>query len=302
MNKRNDFICIGAVHTDYILKLKSNYFKNRTNPIYQEEHIGGVSYNIAKILAFLNENIDLYSLNCNTKQKKEINSHGIKFVPLNRKIIERHYTSILDKNGKMILGLANMDIYEKDYKYQIGKFANLKNKKIILDLNFSSKLIKNIINTCSKKNYICVCGTSAHKVYKITNLLNKIDTLILNKQESLTLTNQKKIKDSLKYLIKKNKKLNIIITNGKNIVNAYINKTHYASKPPYTIIKNENGAGDTLSAFFNYFFFKSIDQLDSLNKAISAGSLQASGYINYKKEYLQKLNRLSKSIRYKINN
>ena len=30
MNKRNDFLCIGAVHSDYILKIKSNYYKNRT--------------------------------------------------------------------------------------------------------------------------------------------------------------------------------------------------------------------------------------------------------------------------------
>ena len=27
MNKRNDFICIGAVHSDYILRLKQNYLK-----------------------------------------------------------------------------------------------------------------------------------------------------------------------------------------------------------------------------------------------------------------------------------
>ena len=43
MNKRNNFICIGAVHSDYILKLKQNYFKNRTNPINQKENLGGGS-------------------------------------------------------------------------------------------------------------------------------------------------------------------------------------------------------------------------------------------------------------------
>ena len=52
MNKRNDFICIGAVHSDYILKLKQGYFKNRTNPINHQENLGGVAYNIARILSF----------------------------------------------------------------------------------------------------------------------------------------------------------------------------------------------------------------------------------------------------------
>ena len=113
MNKRNDFICIGAVHFDYILKLKQNYFKNRTNPINEQGNLGGVAYNIAKKLSFLNQNTKLYSLNCNKFQKNEIRKQGIKFRSLNEKIIERYYASILDKNGKMILGLANMDCYEK---------------------------------------------------------------------------------------------------------------------------------------------------------------------------------------------
>ena len=53
MNKRNDFLCIGAVHPDYIVKLKNNYFKNRTNPIKQTQSLGGVAYNIAEKLSFL---------------------------------------------------------------------------------------------------------------------------------------------------------------------------------------------------------------------------------------------------------
>ena len=297
MNKRNDFICIGAVHYDYILRLKQNYFKNRTNPINQQKNLGGVAYNIANILSFLNQNVKLYSLNCNPFQKKEIRECGIKFKSLSNSIQNRYYTSVLDKNGKMVFGLANMDNYEKmiDSKFLKDHI----NKKIILDLNLSSVSIKKIIDINYKKNYICVCGTSAHKVYKIKNLLNKIDTIILNKQESFTLTNTKEIKDSMNYLKNKNKNLNIIITNGKNAVNACINNVDYIAYPPITKINNENGAGDALSAIFN-FFFHSIDELGSLNKSICAGSLKASGYKNDKEKYLKKIDRLSKLIKFKI--
>ncbi|SVD74607.1 uncharacterized protein METZ01_LOCUS427461, partial [marine metagenome] len=189
MNKRNYFICIGAVHSDYILRLKQDYYKNRTNPINQQKNLGGVAYNIAKILSFLNQNTKLYSLNCNILQKREIRLQGIKFKSLNKEVNERYYYSILDKNGKMIFGLANMDNYEKIINHNF--IENYQNKKIILDLNLSLELIKDIINKNYKKNYICICGTSAHKVYKIKNFLNKIDTIILNKQESLTLTKKK---------------------------------------------------------------------------------------------------------------
>ena len=38
-DKRNDFVCIGALHPDYVLQLKNNYFKNRTNPISHNKHL-----------------------------------------------------------------------------------------------------------------------------------------------------------------------------------------------------------------------------------------------------------------------
>ena len=300
MNKRNDFICIGAVHADYVLKLKQNYFKNRTNPVNHQEKLGGVAYNIAKILSFLNQNIELYSLNCNKDQKKEILKNGIKFKSFNKVVNQRYYTSVIDKNGKMIFGLANMDDYEKLISKKVVKI--FKNKNIILDLNLSLKLITEIIIKNNGMNYICVCGTSAHKVYKIKHLLKKIDTIILNKQESLTLTNKKSIQSSMEYLIKQNNKLNIIITNGKNVVKSYINKIYYSSYPPTTNIKNENGAGDAFSAIFNYFYCNNINHLDSLNKGVCAGSLHASGYDNNKEKYLQKINKISRSIKYKIYN
>ena len=242
----------------------------------------------------------MYSLNCNRNQIKEIKKQGINFRSINKEINQSYYTSILDKKGKMILGLANMDDYEKIINYNL--FKNFKNKNIILDLNLSSNLIKKIINLNSKENYICVCGTSAHKVYKIKNLLKKIDTIILNKQESLNLTNKKTIQDSMSYIIRKNKKLNIIITNGKNAVNAYIENKYYLTYPPHTILQNENGAGDALSAIFNYFYCNSFDKLYSLNSGICGGSLQASGYKKNLQKYLQKINKLSKSIKFKVIN
>ena len=300
MNKRNYFICIGAVHYDYILRLKQDYYKNRTNPINQHQNLGGVAYNIAKILSFLNQNTKLYSINCNNSQKQEIKLQGIKFKSLNKEICERYYTSILDKNGKMILGLANMDNYENIINHSLIEIY--KNKKIILDLNLSQKIIEDIINKNYKKNYICICGTSAHKVYKIKKFLNKIDTIILNKQESLALTKKESIIEVMNYLIKKNKQLNVIVTNGKHSVNAYINQQLYLSSPPSVKINNENGAGDALSAIFNYFYCYSFDAKNSLTRSICAGALHASGYKSNNEKYLQKLNKLSRSLKFKIIN
>ena len=292
-DNKNSFVCIGAVHTDYILQLQKNYFKNRTNPITQKEFLGGVAYNIALRLSFLEKNIELISLDCKNEIKKEILINKIKFKPLTKKIFNRSYLSVLNNKGEMILGLANMDSYEKT---KIStKIKVFKNKHIIFDLNLSSKIINFLIKKYSINNNICICGTSAHKIYKIKNLLPKINTLILNKQEGLSFANKKTIKGAISYLIRKNKKLTIIITNGKNTLMAYHNKIIYSCKPPQVRIQNENGAGDVMSAVFNYFI-TSLEFKEALIRSMIAGSLQASDYQTNKKSYLQKIDQMSKKI------
>ena len=67
--------------------------------------------------------------------------------------------------------------------------------------------------------------------------------------------------------------------------------------PPKIKIKNENGAGDSMSAVFIYFYFKLISFKETLSKSIVAGSLHARGYnILNKNKYIQKINNISKTL------
>ena len=297
-DKRNNFVCIGAFHPDYVLQLKNNYFKNRTNPISHKKHLGGVAYNIASKLAFLNIKTELISLNCKSVNKKWLIKNKIKFTSLTEKIYDRYYTSVLNHKGEMILGLAYMDNYEK--VLPVSNIKNKINKNIIIDLNLHHRNIKSLITKYHYKNNICVCGTSSHKVYKIKDSLNKINVLILNKQESLNLTNKKSIKEALQNIIEQNKNLIIVITNGRNTVFAYHDNMIYSCKPLKVKIKNENGAGDVMSALFNYYLLKLKKFNEVLAKSVAAGGLQVSGYQSEKKTYLQKIDHMSKNIKVKV--
>ena len=291
---KNNFICIGAVHSDYTLKLKSKFYKNRTNPIIQTKSLGGVAYNIAEKLSFLNIKSKLFSLNSKKKNIDKIKKNKIDFIPLNKKIYSRSYSTILNSKGQMILGMANMDNYEK--LINLNKSLHFKKKNIILDLNLSKEIIKSLILKNYNLNKICICGTSGHKIYKIRKLLRNIDILIMNKQESLNLTKKKDILKAMKLLIKINNNLTIVITNGKNTVYAYKDKIIYSCKPPKIIVKNENKAGDVMSAFFYFFYFNSIEFSNVLKKSIIAGALYTNGYNENKNNFINKINILSKSI------
>ena len=124
--------------------------------------------------------------------------------------------------------------------------------------------------------------------------------MLFRSQESLNLSNKRKVKDALKFIITKNKDLTAVITNGKNFVKAFHNKNIYSCKPPKTAIKNENKAGDVMSAFFCYYFFQKLNFASVLSRSITAGSLQVSGFNSTKINYLKMINKLSKNIKVSI--
>ena len=297
-NRRINFICIGAVHKDYIMKLKGNYYKNRSNPIIKHKTLGGVAFRVAERLSFLNIKTILFSLNCESDEKIHMLKKKIIFKPLTKKIYERSYNAILNQKNKMILGLANMDNYEKNLNIPI--INNFNNKDIIVDLNLSYKNINSLINNNYLKNNIHIIGTSAHKVKKIKNCIKKIETIILNKQESLTLTNTKGIFAALKKLIRINNDITIVITNAKNTIYSYNKKSIYSCKPLKIDVKNENGAGDIMSTLLIYYLYKKNNFKNALIKSIVAGNLEASGFKPIKKTYLQKIEQMSKSVKLKF--
>ena len=288
---KNIFVCIGAIHHDYLLNLKKNIINLRTNPIIHKNRIGGVAYNVAELISIF-ENIQFYSLKINKELQNKI-SKNISIKEIDKKISERYYIALSDKNNKFILGLANTDVYEKKI---FLKIPNITNKFIIFDLNFSKVFIENAINKLSNRNKIIVCATSIHKIIKIKKVLKKINIIFLNKAELTQLTNISNIENGIKKILKKNKKIKIIATNSKNNVIYASNMNILKIKPPTIKVKNENGAGDALAGMMLFLLSKGYNLNNILKNAVACGSYYASGKkLNTKKD-LVKIKNISKKV------
>ena len=83
----NIFVCIGAIHHDYLINLKKNIINYRTNPIIHKTRIGGVAYNVAEIISIF-EKVEFYSLKINYELKKLI-PKKIKVKQINDKIANK---------------------------------------------------------------------------------------------------------------------------------------------------------------------------------------------------------------------
>ena len=291
LKSKNIFVCIGAIHHDYLLNLKKNIINFRSNQITQKNRIGGVAYNIAELLSNFVD-VNFYSLAINEEIRKKI-SKKIYVHQVNKDYADRYYLALSDKNNKFLLGLANTDEYENNKSLKI---PNIKNKNIIFDLNFSKTYLEKSINKLSKNNKIIVCATSVHKVIKIKRIINKVDFIFLNKAELLKLTNSSNIILGVKKILKQNKKIKIITTNSKNNVIFGSNEFIKKIKPPSIKVVDENGAGDALAAMMLYLFSINEKMNYILKTSVACGSYYASGKSLKTKSDFLKIKNLSKRV------
>ena len=287
----NIFVCIGAIHNDYLLNLKKNIIKYRTNPIIHKSRIGGVAYNVAELISFF-EKIQFYSLSINKELRNKI-SKKIEINQINKNSLDRYYIALSNKKNRFLLGLANTDVYEKS-KYL--KIPNISNKYVIFDLNFSKNYLEKAIIKLSNKNKIIVCATSVHKINKIKKVLKYIDIIFLNKAELIQLTRTSNIINGVKKILKINKEIKIIATNSKNNV-IYANNINILKiKPPNIKVKNENGAGDALAGMMLFLLSKGYSLNNILKNSVACGSYYASGKkLNTKKDFV-KIKNISKKV------
>ena len=220
-----------------------------------------------------------------------LKKYKINFLPLNKKIEKRYYGVLINKYKKFELGIANTDAYEKFTKITNLKFLN---KFIVLDLNFSEKLIQSVVNQNFKKNHITICGTSIFKINKVKKIIKKINCLILNKEELYALSKIRNIKKSIMKIINLNPYINIIVSNADKKTYGYEISNFISCKPPKIEPVNENGAGDVMTGTYIYYKSKDHKMNSALSLAVAAGTL-------YAKSKKRKINLNYKSIK-KINN
>ncbi len=276
---KNNFIFFGAVHQDFVFELKNELIKYRTNPVNHYESYGGVAHNVAKVIA-AREKVTLASINSDNETINYLEKNKIEFFNLNKKIQKRYYAVLLNKFKELQLGIANTDAYEQCAVKSIN--FRLKEKHVIIDLNFSEILTKKIIEKYYKNNRIIICGTSPFKINKIKSYLKKIDCLILNKEELFKLTNIRDINKSIKYIIKKNPIINLVVSDGANKTYGYELSKFISVKPPKIKVLNENGAGDAMAGSYIYYRYKNFSLEKSLSLGVATGTVHAKSKKNTK--------------------
>ena len=111
-------VCLGAANIDYKLTIKNKAIMNTSNPCDSKHSLGGVIRNVAENLARLNFGVSLMTLLGQDENGKLLLNESkalmdLKHTEIITNAITGQYTAVLEKNGNLVIGLANMNIFDK---------------------------------------------------------------------------------------------------------------------------------------------------------------------------------------------
>ena len=258
-----EVVVIGASHLDIILKFDGEITFGRTNSAQSNVKLGGVASNIVRALrreffetvsfvtavsVFENRIQALAPVN-------DINSIAIRV-----NAPPPTYTAILDAAGELIIGAADMQLYEKVSSEDIMATIPTGLKTLVMDGNFSERTLQEVALSLPPECLLFVAGTSIAKVCRFANFLERVDAFSCNRAEAIKLAEcvsgsgnneHVGVNELAKRLSKRLRdKGCALVSDGHRKAAFACDQVIIEREPPNITISNANGAGDAMAASF----------------------------------------------------
>lgn len=258
MHKKK-ILCIGACHMDHQLMLVDQMAYQTSNPVYKRSSYGGVIRNVGENLAYLNRDVYLMSLLGQDMIGKKVFADTAKimhmdFVDICKDYSTGEYIAVMNPDGDMDLGFANMAIYDAMDAAWIDKYVNqlMDFQWLVADMNIQADALSRLMTWAKTyKKKLAIIGVSEPKMIRLPNDLDGLELLILNMGESKTIFKSlDMIEDHVKAWLKKGVK-HVVITQGeKDTYFGSNSDVRFLSPIPIKGLKKMNmtGAGDAFSA------------------------------------------------------
>ncbi|RIP37105.1 winged helix-turn-helix transcriptional regulator [Staphylococcus gallinarum] len=284
LNEDYPIVCIGAANLDRKFNVIKDLEPETSNPVTSTRSVGGVARNIAENLGRMGETVAFLSVCGNDSEWDMIHKLSSPFMNLDYvQAIESantgSYTALIDAQGNMQYGLADMEVYNYITPEFLIKRTHLliKAKCIVVDLNLC-KSAMDFLCAYSEKHHIklVVIPVSSPKMKNMPTSLHAIDWLIINKDESeayfnTTITDDSDLSKVAKWFNDAGVS-NIIITNGiKNFIYRSNSEEHIKSVIKSRHVVDVTGAGDSFSSAVIFSWLHNLD----IDTILTAGMVNA---------------------------
>lgn len=250
-------LAIGGAHIDRRGQVYSAYFPGASNPGSMREEIGGVVFNalraavrrgVAGALLSLRGGDTVGDAIARSVGAENIDDRSAIF--LDR--ASASYTAIIDQSGDLIVGFADMSLYEqfaRQLRRSACREAIAAADAILCDTNLPAEALDlATAGPADAKRY--AIGISPAKVLRLTRLLDRIDCLFINRKEAAALTGisaEAPVRDLVTGL-QDQRLVSGVVTDGGRSVNLFDNTGFWTIEPPKPrTIADVTGAGDALA-------------------------------------------------------
>nr|WP_106781172.1 carbohydrate kinase [Lysinibacillus timonensis] len=190
-------IVIGGANVDRKFHIHGDVKVGSSNPALVSISVGGVARNIAENMGRLGNSVKLISVLGQDQDAALIEEQSSMYIDLD--LVEKmdsektgSYTAVLDKNGELVLGLANMSIYDSllpdIFKKHESILANA--RCMIVDLNCPKETVEYLKDIAMKRNIeFAIIPVSAVKMKNAPDNLKGVSYFICNLEEAETYLN-----------------------------------------------------------------------------------------------------------------
>ncbi|HEU4964041.1 MAG TPA: carbohydrate kinase family protein [Bacilli bacterium] len=277
-------VCIGAAHVDRKAAAQSKVELHTSIPVSVHQSLGGVARNVAENLARLGCGVSLVSRLGNDQPGEWVRRHSTELgmnvsgLTVSDTRGTASYTALLDEQGEMVLGLADMEVYDEFTPALLPDLPaeSLQHPVWFLDTNLPKETLEALLAQRSPEQLVFLDPVSNAKAKKLNGLLCHVDFFFPNRDEAQVLTGvpirlTADVQRAGEKLVSLGAK-HVIITLGAQgvcVVSQDINRV-FPALPAQ--VRDVTGAGDSLLAGFICGYLET----RSIEEAVACGIATAS--------------------------
>ncbi|MFB4168861.1 carbohydrate kinase [Virgibacillus sp. JSM 102003] len=278
LNDLKQIVCVGGANLDRKVYVKDEIQLGTSNPIRTTKNAGGVARNIAENLGRLGMDTTLLTVSGSDSEWNYIAEQSLPYMNLEdvthfSKATTGSYTAVLDDDGDLLLGLADMDIFDLMIPEWIQQHVSLlqQAKCILADLNCPKDTLQFLCKFAKSRDItLILVAVSTPKMKHIPDKLGGLSWMITNLDESeayfqCDLTPTEAVEKWLALGVE-----NVVITKGKEgaVVGNKAEEIYHVPAIETREIIDVTGAGDAFSSAVTYAWLEGESLIDTTKAGV----------------------------------
>lgn len=252
------FLVLGGAHLDRRATLATETRPGASNPGHWYEEPGGGGFNAAQNLTRLGNEVQMVSMRGGDRAGETVAqaAEAAGIVDMAQVFLDRatpSYSAILEHNGDLLIGVADMDLYDHFSLRQLSRRSIREAidgcNYLLCDANLPQDTLAALAEKAeTAKKPLAAIAISPAKIVRLTDILSQLSILFLNQAEAITLCKNGTPNEWPNQLRAAGLK-SAIITRGADALIGYDDQNVFKiDPPPVTDIADVTGAGDALAA------------------------------------------------------